>query len=651
MKWLGQYIQDFKARFRDDVYLEDISSGTIASGGNLGLDSNNKIVKATGGDLSGLSDVTPTNGDKLATLDSDGSTEQLTTVASLATLFAGTGLTAASSVIGVDASQPTITTLAGLTGMGATGVNLVMNYNDIQWYNAVDNGNPQLSIGSSATERFVIWPAYASGTQTLEAVRFATYTASGTANYGYFSFTVDETGILSIDDGGINIAANKGISIDGTDILTDSSGTATLSNIDALDATTEATIESAIDTLSNSITIDTDRSAAEGNDAAENITALHVDFDRTVPTSGTYAHNDIGIDLDVNSASLGTSSLIGMDIDVRGASSGTSTAYGIDLLVNDADTNIGMRIKTQGGTTHPQLKLEASADADDYATISVADTGDLVITTVGDGTTDSDLTLDADGDIILEAAGNDITMDTDNIAISSSTSAKPYITLTSTHTDKDQSAEIRFVKDAADTEDGENLGSINFYGEDEGNNQTKFAGITAEISESDETDEAGKLTLFVTESDGTGASSAPGLILEGEHATDGEVDVTIANGAGSTTTVAGDLTIIGSDLTFDSVALTAVQTSGESFVDNDTSIMTSAAIDDKINTKYANSIIAFEGQATMLSSGNWVGTGKPGIGSHTWNKDYSVNTETNGTTEATVPKQWAQGGVRVPFAV
>ena len=46
MKWIGQHIVDFIARFRSDVYLEDISTGTIASGGNLGLDSNNKIVKA-----------------------------------------------------------------------------------------------------------------------------------------------------------------------------------------------------------------------------------------------------------------------------------------------------------------------------------------------------------------------------------------------------------------------------------------------------------------------------------------------------------------------------------------------------------------------------------------------------------------------------
>ena len=54
MKWIGQHIYDLIARFRDDVYLEDVSTGTIASGGNLGLDSNNKIVKNTvsgGGDF------------------------------------------------------------------------------------------------------------------------------------------------------------------------------------------------------------------------------------------------------------------------------------------------------------------------------------------------------------------------------------------------------------------------------------------------------------------------------------------------------------------------------------------------------------------------------------------------------------------------
>ena len=64
MKFIGQYIQSFIARFRSDVYLEDISTGTIASGGNLGLDSNNKIVKANeaSGDITGVSITTDSGG-------------------------------------------------------------------------------------------------------------------------------------------------------------------------------------------------------------------------------------------------------------------------------------------------------------------------------------------------------------------------------------------------------------------------------------------------------------------------------------------------------------------------------------------------------------------------------------------------------------
>ena len=56
MRWIGQHIVDLIARFRSDIYLDDISTGTIASGGNLGLDSNNKVVKATVS--SGSGDIT-----------------------------------------------------------------------------------------------------------------------------------------------------------------------------------------------------------------------------------------------------------------------------------------------------------------------------------------------------------------------------------------------------------------------------------------------------------------------------------------------------------------------------------------------------------------------------------------------------------------
>ena len=216
MKWIGQHIYDLISRFRNDVYLEDMSTGTIASGSNLGLDSNNKIVKAS------------------------------------------------------------ITTLAGLTSFGATGVNTIINSDNIQWYNPVNNGNPQLSIGASAAERFIIQPMYNSGAQTLNYVLFNTIEAGSTAQKGTYLFQVDSTSILTIKDPGIDLYPNMGISINGTDILTDSSGTATLSNIDALDATTEATIENAIDTLANLTSIGTIATGVWNGDA---IASAYLDAD------------------------------------------------------------------------------------------------------------------------------------------------------------------------------------------------------------------------------------------------------------------------------------------------------------------------------------------------------------------------------------
>ena len=76
MKWIGQSIIDFIARFRSDVYLENISSGTIASGGNLGLDSDNKIVKAAEatGDITSVTITTDSGGGSAAS-DTAGSAD------------------------------------------------------------------------------------------------------------------------------------------------------------------------------------------------------------------------------------------------------------------------------------------------------------------------------------------------------------------------------------------------------------------------------------------------------------------------------------------------------------------------------------------------------------------------------------------------
>ncbi|NIP44436.1 MAG: hypothetical protein GWN61_23865, partial [candidate division Zixibacteria bacterium] len=140
----------------------------------------------------------------------------------------------------------------GTTGKAIQDSGIIIDdLNNMTIYEATNDANPEIKLGAADAEELHIQTVYDSGAQTLDYVLFQTDAASATADKGAYRFNVDGSDILDIDDGGIDLDANKGISINGTDIITDSGGTATLSNIDALDATTEATIEAAIDTLAN----------------------------------------------------------------------------------------------------------------------------------------------------------------------------------------------------------------------------------------------------------------------------------------------------------------------------------------------------------------------------------------------------------------
>jgi hypothetical protein len=93
------------------------------------------------------------------------------------------------------------------------------------------------------------------------------------------------------------------------------------------------------------------------------------------------------------------------------------------------------------------------------------------------------------------------------------------------------------------------------------------------------------------------------LVLTG-GSVDAEVDVTIGNGSASVTTITGDAIVTGG-LTFDSVALTRITTSSETFADNDVSLMTSAALDDRYSPIAGSSSIVTTG---TIGTGVWNGT-------------------------------------------
>jgi len=61
MKWIGQSIVDFIARFRSDVYLDSPTAGGSDPDKFLGIDSNNKIIYRTGAEV--FSDIGAAAGD------------------------------------------------------------------------------------------------------------------------------------------------------------------------------------------------------------------------------------------------------------------------------------------------------------------------------------------------------------------------------------------------------------------------------------------------------------------------------------------------------------------------------------------------------------------------------------------------------------
>ena len=97
MKWIGQHIWDFVSRFRKDVYFEAVPDGTIASGKNLGLDSNNKLVKESD---SGITD--------LHGAGVDGSANQILTDDGDGTVTSESNLTFASDILYLSSSSSSL---------------------------------------------------------------------------------------------------------------------------------------------------------------------------------------------------------------------------------------------------------------------------------------------------------------------------------------------------------------------------------------------------------------------------------------------------------------------------------------------------------------------------------------------------------------
>ena len=217
-----------------------------------------------------------------------------------------------------------------------------------------------------------------------------------------------------------------------------------------------------------------------------------------------------------------------MDSEMDGFATGLTTC-----ILKDGSQTLTAVIPFTLGLSLPTDKKVQLRDSAIYINSSTDGQMDLV----------ADTEIEVTAPTVDIAASTAVTIATPSLIISDNTTDEPIVQIKNTHNGT-TAGELRFVMDKGSAgADGDDLGTISFYGDDSGQNQTAFAKILGEVSESDNTDEAGKLSFFVAESDGTNTALTAGLVLEGEHATDGEVDVTIGAGATSTTAIVGNATI------------------------------------------------------------------------------------------------------------
>ena len=248
---------------------------------------------------------------------------------------------------------------------------------DLTMYNAVNDGNPTISLGSSATERLEIKAEYESGAQGLDAVRFTSFTAGSSANDARYAFEVDDVFLFSILDDGIQIKASGNLNIGSSNtILSDNSGTTTLSNIDALDATTGTTISTAIDDAiikggSNTTIKILPHHFMSNEDGGSNKSAQYDDDNFGVKT--THHDAELFAFVDIPIGKTATSVVI----------YGSDTGNAVDVF--EADINVAaLTDKTPGGgcTVGSACDItDVVADATNYLVIRVTttnSTGDIV---------------------------------------------------------------------------------------------------------------------------------------------------------------------------------------------------------------------------------------------------------------------------------
>jgi len=283
MKFIGQFIQHFISRFKSDVYLENISSGTIASGGNLGLDSNNKIVKATEatGDITGVTITTDSGGGSAAS-DTGGSAD-----------FSILG----ANGVGVTNSGTTITAVAVPGEIDHDSLNNFVSNEHIDWTGSsageIHSTNiptlNQNTTGSAATltnERDFRTNLGSTSAVSFDGSANVSPGVTGTlavGNGGTGNTSGNATGLTASTSNSIGVGSIELGHADDTTIARSAAGKITVEGKEV--RTVDRQIQ-AVYTSFQADDIDTKHYLAFNDGDSENTSAAHVDMPIIAPTAG-----------------------------------------------------------------------------------------------------------------------------------------------------------------------------------------------------------------------------------------------------------------------------------------------------------------------------------------------------------------------------
>jgi len=527
MKWLGQHIVDFIARFRSDVYLDNPTAGDGDPDRFLAIDSTKKVVYRTGSELK--SDI------GAGGIAFDGST------ANGVLTYKDADEATVESNLTFDGSTLTLTGDLAVTGDNITFESPNADDPAVIIRNTTnDNQAARLQMRKNRTD------AQADNDRVAE-LDFMGEDATGTLQqYGKVMVQAVET-----DHGSetgkvrVQVAEYDGTLTDGL-ILTGQDANGEIDVTVGAGAASDTTISGNLKVNGTTTTFESataDAPQVTIKNTTDDDQASQLIFDKLRADDGVAVGQNLG------------------EIHFKGQDAGqNSQTY--SYIISEIDVSTGgqesgklnLGVASHNGTSQPGLILTGGSVAGE------------VDATIGRQTTS-----------VTTVAG-DLTVNGDTTTLSSANANDPALIIENTTNDA-ESGRIQFnTSRGADGQDGDHLGSIEFWGYDDGTpSNLQYGKILTEIHDATDGEESGEMQLRVASHDG---ELQPGVVITGGSVED-EVDVTIGNGTASVTTIAGDLAVT-TGLILDSVDVTTIQTSAESFADNDTSLMTSAAVDDRI---------------------------------------------------------------------